>query len=81
MSPIEVGERVLAGMKRNDLWILTHPEYRGGAQERFDAILESFPVEGPVPPERIQAEAMVIRNPLFPAERERRLARRKNAGA
>ena len=81
MSPIEVGERVLAGMKRNDLWILTHPEYRGGAQERFDAILESFPVEGPAPPERIQAEAMVIRNPLFPAERERQRARRKNAGA
>jgi NAD(P)-dependent dehydrogenase (short-subunit alcohol dehydrogenase family) len=78
MSPREVGERVLAGIRRNDLWILTHPEYHDGAQERFDAILASFPVEGPAPLERVAAEAMVVRNPLFAAERDRQRARRSS---
>jgi NAD(P)-dependent dehydrogenase (short-subunit alcohol dehydrogenase family) len=77
MSPIEVGERVLKGMLNNDMWILTHPEYKAGAQERFEAILESFPVEGPPPPGRVAAEAMVTRNPLFAAERDRQRARRR----
>jgi NAD(P)-dependent dehydrogenase (short-subunit alcohol dehydrogenase family) len=76
MSPIEIGERVLEGIRRNDLWILTHSEYREGAQQRFDAILASFPTDA-APPQRAAAEAMVLRNPLFAAERERRLAQRK----
>jgi NAD(P)-dependent dehydrogenase (short-subunit alcohol dehydrogenase family) len=71
MSPIEIGERVLEGIRRNYLWILTHSEYREGAQQRFDAILDSFPTEA-APPERVEAEALVVRNPLFVAERERR---------
>ncbi len=75
MSPIEIGERVLQGIRRNDLWILTHSEYREGAQQRFDAILASFPTDA-APPERVTAEAMVVRNPLFVAERARRLAQR-----
>jgi NAD(P)-dependent dehydrogenase (short-subunit alcohol dehydrogenase family) len=76
MSPIEIGQRVLEGIRRNDLWILTHSEYREGAQQRFDAILASFPSDA-APPERITAEAMVVRNPLFAAERARRLAQSK----
>lgn len=76
MSPLEIGERVLEGIRRNDLWILTHSEYREGAQQRFDAILASFPTDA-APPERVTAEAMVVRNPLFVAERARRLARGK----
>jgi NAD(P)-dependent dehydrogenase (short-subunit alcohol dehydrogenase family) len=75
MSPIEIGERVLEGIRRNDLWILTHSEYREGAQQRFDAILASFPTDA-APPGRITAEAMVVRNPMFVTERERRLAQR-----
>jgi len=75
MSPIEIGERVLEGIRRNDLWILTHSEYREGAQQRFDAILDSFPTDA-APPGRVTAEAMVVRNPLFVAERGRRLAQR-----
>lgn len=76
MSPLEVGERVLKGIVNNDLWILTHPEYKAGAQERFEAILEAFPIEGPPPPKRVAAEAMVTRNPLFALERDRLRARR-----
>jgi NAD(P)-dependent dehydrogenase (short-subunit alcohol dehydrogenase family) len=76
MSPIEIGERVLEGIRRNDLWILTHSEYREGAEERFDAILASFPTDA-APPARVAAEAMVVRNPMFAAERARRLAQGK----
>jgi NAD(P)-dependent dehydrogenase (short-subunit alcohol dehydrogenase family) len=76
MSPTEIGERVLEGIRRNDLWILTHSEYREGARERFDAILNSFPTDA-APPERVTAEAMVVRNPMFAAEHARRLAQGK----
>jgi len=81
MPPIEVGERVLRGIQNNDMWILTHPEYKAGAQERFEAILESFPIEGPPPPARVAAEAMVTRNPLFAGERDRLRARRSKSPA
>lgn len=76
MDPLEVGERVLRGIRRNDLYILTHPEYEPGLRERFAAILASFPVEGPPPPGRVAAEAVVLRHPMFAAERDRLLLER-----
>jgi NAD(P)-dependent dehydrogenase (short-subunit alcohol dehydrogenase family) len=82
MDPLEVGERVLRGIRRNDLYILTHPEYEPGLRERFAAILASFPVEGPPPPARVAAEAVVLRHPMFAAERDRLLRERaKHRGA
>jgi len=45
MSQDEVGDRVLAGIQNNDLYILTHPEFGPGMQKRFDAIMASVPVE------------------------------------
>jgi NAD(P)-dependent dehydrogenase (short-subunit alcohol dehydrogenase family) len=75
MAPLEVGERVLQGILRNDMWILTHSEYREGAEQRFEAILASFPTD-PAPLARVGAEAMVVRNPMFVRERERRMAQR-----
>jgi NAD(P)-dependent dehydrogenase (short-subunit alcohol dehydrogenase family) len=73
MDPMEVGERVLRGIRRNDLYILTHPEYEAGLRERFEAILASMPLEGPPPATRVAAEAVVLSNPLFVQERERQL--------
>jgi NAD(P)-dependent dehydrogenase (short-subunit alcohol dehydrogenase family) len=75
MDPMEIGRRVLQGMQRNDLYILTHPEYEPGLRERFDAILASFPAETP-PAARVAASAGVLRHPMFAAERDRRLAQR-----
>jgi NAD(P)-dependent dehydrogenase (short-subunit alcohol dehydrogenase family) len=75
MDPMEIGRRVLSGIKRNDLYILTHPEYEAGLRERFEAILASFPTETP-PPARVTASAGVLRHPMFAAERDRRLAER-----
>ena len=43
MDPLEAGERVLRGIRRNDLYILTHPEYEPGLRECFAAILPRSP--------------------------------------
>ena len=45
MDPLECGERVLAGIRNDDLYIFTHREFREGADERFRAMLASFPDE------------------------------------
>lgn len=47
MDPIETGERVLNAIKRNDLYIITHPEFRDGIAARCGALLRSIPVEPP----------------------------------
>jgi NAD(P)-dependent dehydrogenase (short-subunit alcohol dehydrogenase family) len=59
MDPIEAGERVLHGVKHNDLFIFTHPEFKPGMKERFDAILASVPSE-PFPAARAAAETRVL---------------------
>ena len=64
MSPEEVGERVLLGIRRNDLYILTHPEFRDGFKSRAEAILASFPEE-PIDETRKAAIPFLIRNRVF----------------
>ena len=39
MDPRECGERVVEGIRRDDLYIFTHREFREGAEERFRAML------------------------------------------
>jgi NAD(P)-dependent dehydrogenase (short-subunit alcohol dehydrogenase family) len=64
MDPLECGERVLAGIRRNDLYIFTHREFREGAEERFQAMLASFPDE-PRNEERAAAIDFLLSNPIF----------------
>jgi NAD(P)-dependent dehydrogenase (short-subunit alcohol dehydrogenase family) len=64
MDPLECGERVLAGIRRDDLYIFTHREFREGAEERFRAMLASFPDE-PLNKERADAIRFLIENPIF----------------
>jgi short-subunit dehydrogenase len=71
MDPRECGERVLRGVRANDLYILTHPEFRDGTAERFDTILASFPDEPPNH-ERAQAISFLLRNAIFVEELARR---------
>ena len=42
MSPIEVGERVLKGIERNDLFIFTHAELKDEVADNFEEILAAF---------------------------------------
>jgi NAD(P)-dependent dehydrogenase (short-subunit alcohol dehydrogenase family) len=64
MDPRECGERVLAGIRRDDLYIFTHREFREGADERFRAMLASFPDE-PLDDERAEAIRFLLSNPIF----------------
>jgi NAD(P)-dependent dehydrogenase (short-subunit alcohol dehydrogenase family) len=45
MSPEEVGEKVLAGIRRNALYIFSHPEFKDELREIFDEALDSLPEE------------------------------------
>jgi NADP-dependent 3-hydroxy acid dehydrogenase YdfG len=45
MDPIETGERVVRGIRRNDLFIHTHPEFREGYIVRHEALIRAIPDE------------------------------------
>ncbi len=77
MDPLEAGERVLNGVKNNDLFILTHPEFKPGMKERFDAILASEPTDG-FPEARAKAQTRVLTAPPYVPEIAHRSAPRKN---
>ncbi|MDR3209236.1 MAG: SDR family NAD(P)-dependent oxidoreductase, partial [Oscillospiraceae bacterium] len=46
-NPDEAGRRVVRGIKRGDLYILTHVEFKQGFEARAAAILRAFPDEEP----------------------------------
>jgi NADP-dependent 3-hydroxy acid dehydrogenase YdfG len=64
MDPVECGERVLNGIRRNDLYIFTHREFREGAAEHFDAMLAAFPDE-PLDHARAAEIGFLLHNPIF----------------
>jgi len=64
MDPVECGERILRGIRRNDLYIFTHREFREGAEEHYRAMLASFPDE-PLNTERADAIRFLLSNPIF----------------
>jgi NAD(P)-dependent dehydrogenase (short-subunit alcohol dehydrogenase family) len=80
MLPLEAGERFLNGVIHNDLFIISHPEYMPGVQQRLDAILDSEPVdEVPPPPEaRVRGEKPVLTCGIYPLEIAHRKTRRKS---
>jgi NAD(P)-dependent dehydrogenase (short-subunit alcohol dehydrogenase family) len=76
MNPLEAGERVINGIRNNDLFILSHPEFREGMAERFDAILMSCPDE-PAPADRLPGETRTRHTGIYPREIVHRLEKRK----
>jgi NAD(P)-dependent dehydrogenase (short-subunit alcohol dehydrogenase family) len=54
MDPLEVGERVLRAVRRNDPYVFTHVEFRDDLRASFDRILAEVPDED-VPAERLAA--------------------------
>jgi len=79
MDPLEAGERVLNGVIHNDLFIVTHPEYMPGTQQRFEAMLDSEPVGEPPPPEaRVKGETRVLHAGIYPREIAHRRQKRKS---
>lgn len=64
MTIEECGERVLRGIRRNDLYIFTHREFKEGVEERMQAMLASFPKEE-INRERAKEFHFLISNPIF----------------
>jgi len=73
MDPLEAGEKVLAGVRANDLYILSHPEFATAVRERADALLASFSKD-PVPPLR-QAATDTFTPDIYRVEAARRRGR------
>ena len=77
MDPIEAGQIVLRAVRNNELYIVSHVEFAPGIAERHEAIMASVHPEKP-PADRVAMEVVNLRNPLYPAERDRLLARRRS---
>jgi NAD(P)-dependent dehydrogenase (short-subunit alcohol dehydrogenase family) len=75
MDPLEAGRQVLAGIRRNDLYILSHPEFEPVVRQRVQLLLASFSKK-PVPAARRLA-TQAITPDIYAAElaKKRRAAR------
>jgi NAD(P)-dependent dehydrogenase (short-subunit alcohol dehydrogenase family) len=69
MSIEECGERVLRGIRRNDLYIFTHREFKEGVAERMEAMLAAFPDEE-INQARAAEISFLISNPIFKQYRQ-----------
>ena len=49
MDPVEVGEKVLRGIQRNNLYILSHPDHKEEVRQLCAEIVAAFPDEEPEP--------------------------------
>nr|WP_274637277.1 SDR family NAD(P)-dependent oxidoreductase [Microbacterium bovistercoris] len=67
MSAEEAGQRVLAGIRRGDMFILTHPEFRSGVAERHATIEAAFPDE-PIDRTREAAIPFLLASPVYDPE-------------
>ncbi len=60
----DVGRQVLAGIRRNDLYILTHPEIRPVLEARAAALIAALP-PGAVDPARLEASRGLLDTSLY----------------
>lgn len=64
MDPDRVGDMVVDGIRRNELYIFTHGMFRQGMQEKFDKMLRSLPTAQD-DPELVKDLAMFTSNPIY----------------
>lgn len=64
MSAEEAGERVINGIRRNDLYIFTHTEFAAGVKSKADAMLRAYP-DQPINPDFNKAFGFLTRNPIY----------------
>jgi short-subunit dehydrogenase len=71
MTKEEVGARVLTGVRRGDLFIMTHPEFHDGLKARNDALLRAIPDE-PLNEKRaalVKQFGTLMYNPIYDGQR------------
>jgi hypothetical protein len=69
-GPREIGAHVLRGVRRNDAFIMAHPEFRDGMQARHDALIRALPNE---PPNEARRELLIrfpamLHNPIYDSQ-------------
>jgi len=68
--PAEVaGRLVIRGVRRGDLYIITHPEFYEGVKARYDAVLRAFPKDKPNEAFK-KVFSFLSYNPVFEKQRE-----------
>jgi NAD(P)-dependent dehydrogenase (short-subunit alcohol dehydrogenase family) len=76
MDPVDAGRRVLEGMRNNDLYVLTTPEFEDEFRSRGEAIVASLPTDIHAPEVRVTLGRVILGKTVYAAERDRRRCRR-----
>ncbi|HTY49774.1 MAG TPA: SDR family NAD(P)-dependent oxidoreductase [Steroidobacteraceae bacterium] len=76
MDPLDAGRRVLAGVRNNDLYVLTTPEWKDEFRARGEAILAALPMDVHPPEARVALGRMILGKTVYAEERDRRLCER-----
>jgi NAD(P)-dependent dehydrogenase (short-subunit alcohol dehydrogenase family) len=65
LEPLEIGRLALQGMRKNALYILTHPEFNVLIQARNDAVMASAPKGANPGDERIAVAQSTLQNSIY----------------
>jgi NAD(P)-dependent dehydrogenase (short-subunit alcohol dehydrogenase family) len=76
MDALEAGQRVLRGVRNNDLYILTTPEFEQEFRARGEAILASLPTDVNAPEARVALGRMILGKTVYATERDRKRCER-----
>jgi len=76
MDPLDAGRRVLAGVRNNDLYVLTTPEFEAEFRARGEAILASLPTDVNPPEARVTMGRMILGKTVYATERDRKRCER-----
>ncbi|HEV2700478.1 MAG TPA: SDR family NAD(P)-dependent oxidoreductase [Steroidobacteraceae bacterium] len=76
MDPMDAGRRVLRGVRSNDLYVLTTPEFEPEFAARGEAIVASLPTDVSVSQSREMMGRMILGKTPYAAERDRRRCER-----
>jgi NAD(P)-dependent dehydrogenase (short-subunit alcohol dehydrogenase family) len=76
MDALEAGQRVLKGMRNNDLYVLTTPDFEVDFKARGEAILASLPTDVTPTDARIAVGHMIAGKMTYVAERDRKQCER-----
>ena len=76
MGPLEAGQLVLRGMRNNDIYILTHPEFEQVMRDRNEALIASIPRDLHPNEAREGMARAVTQNSIYVIERDRKLCAR-----
>ena len=76
MDALEAGQRVLQGMRNNDLYILTTPEYEDEFRARGEAVVASLPTDVKAPEIRVTLGRVILGKTVYATIRDRKVCER-----